>query len=255
MARGGVSAPGERSPSWGGVPQHRGGVSPRRGGGGGVPQGWAAVGFAGPQHLPDPHPVTLKPSPLPPLPPLASPHPQPPQRERDDPPPKGKRGPPPPPQEVQPCLTPLLPPQPRVELAWAMKAHQHAQVYFNLISSVDPKFLNLTKVDDQIYSEFRKSFKDLKIDVLDPEELKSESAKEKWRPFCLRFEGVVEDFNYGTLLRLDCRKDYTEENTIFATRIQFFAIEIARNREGCNSVVYSSAREPAAAAAEEAASG
>ncbi|NXT51757.1 PBDC1 protein, partial [Pluvianellus socialis] len=70
---------------------------------------------------------------------------------------------------------------------------------------------------------------------------------QKWRPFCLRFEGVVEDFNYGTLLRLDCREDYTEENTIFATRIQFFAIEIARNREGCNSVVYSRAREPAAA--------
>ncbi|NXK99768.1 PBDC1 protein, partial [Mesembrinibis cayennensis] len=62
---------------------------------------------------------------------------------------------------------------PRVELAWAMKAHQHAQ----LISSVDPKFLNLTKVDDQIYSEFRKTFRDLKIDVLDPEELKSEAAK------------------------------------------------------------------------------
>uniref|UniRef100_A0A8C8AEM4 Polysaccharide biosynthesis domain containing 1 n=1 Tax=Otus sunia TaxID=257818 RepID=A0A8C8AEM4_9STRI len=123
-----------------------------------------------------------------------------------------------------------------------MKAHQHAQVYFNLISSVDPKFLNLTKVDEQIYGEFRKTFRDLKIDVLDPEELKSEPAKEKWRPFCLRFEGVVEDFNYGTLLRLDCRKDYTEENTIFATRIQFFAIEIARNREGCNSVVYSRAR-------------
>ncbi|KAM6106813.1 protein PBDC1 [Pterocles gutturalis] len=142
---------------------------------------------------------------------------------------------------------------PRVELAWAMKAHQHAQVYFNLISSVDPKFLNLTKVDDLIYSEFRKTFRDLKIDVLDPEELKSEPAKEQWRPFCLRFEGVVEDFNYGTLLRLDCREDYTEENTIFATRIQFYAIEIARNREGCNSVVYGRGREPAAAAEDTAA--
>ncbi|XP_053944837.1 protein PBDC1 [Cuculus canorus] len=144
---------------------------------------------------------------------------------------------------------------PRVELAWAMKAHQHAQVYFNLISSVDPKFLNLTKADDQIYNDFRKTFQDLKVDMLDPEELKSEPAKEKWRPFCLRFEGVVEDFNYGTLLRLDCRKDYTEENTIFATRIQFFAIEIARNREGWNSVVYNSAREPAADTAEEPVSG
>ncbi|NXH42881.1 PBDC1 protein, partial [Dicaeum eximium] len=129
---------------------------------------------------------------------------------------------------------------PRVELAWAMKAHQHAQVYFNvslgvflgfggrfgasqlilglplqLISSVDPKFLKLTKVDDRIYEEFRRTFRDLRVDVLDPEELKSEAAKAKWRPFCLRFEGVVEDFNYGTLLRLDSRREYTEENTIF----------------------------------------
>ncbi|NXT71510.1 PBDC1 protein, partial [Chaetops frenatus] len=66
---------------------------------------------------------------------------------------------------------------------------------------------------------------------------------QKWRPFCLRFEGVVEDFNYGTLLRLDSRREYSEENTIFATRIQFFAIEIARNREGCNDRVYNRARE------------
>ncbi|NXU01499.1 PBDC1 protein, partial [Buphagus erythrorhynchus] len=66
---------------------------------------------------------------------------------------------------------------PRVELAWPMRAHQHAQVYFNLISSVDPKFLRLTKVDDRIYEEFRRSFRELRVDVLDPEELKSEAAK------------------------------------------------------------------------------
>ncbi|KFO71539.1 Protein PBDC1, partial [Cuculus canorus] len=46
-----------------------------------------------------------------------------------------------------------------------------------LISSVDPKFLNLTKADDQIYNDFRKTFQDLKVDMLDPEELKSEPAK------------------------------------------------------------------------------
>ncbi|NWI43833.1 PBDC1 protein, partial [Picathartes gymnocephalus] len=66
---------------------------------------------------------------------------------------------------------------PRVELAWAMKAHQHAQVHFNLISSVDPKFLSLTKVDERIYEEFRESFPELRVDLLDPEELKSEPAK------------------------------------------------------------------------------
>lgn len=27
----------------------------------------------------------------------------------------------------------------------------------------------------------------------------------------------MEDFNYGTLLRLDCEKDYSEENSIFGT--------------------------------------
>ncbi|XP_076973686.1 protein PBDC1 [Tamandua tetradactyla] len=132
---------------------------------------------------------------------------------------------------------------PDIEIAWAMRAMQHAEVYYKLISSVDPQFLKLTKVDDQIYSEFRESFENLRIDVLNPDELKSESAKEKWRPFCLKFDGIVEDFNYGTLLRLDCSQGYTEENTIFAPRIQFFAIEIARNREGYNKAVYTSVQD------------
>ncbi|XP_072918082.1 protein PBDC1 isoform X1 [Hemitrygon akajei] len=125
-----------------------------------------------------------------------------------------------------------------VEMMWAMKAYQHAEIYFNLISSVDPRYLRLTKEDDLIYTEFRKRFNDMKIDVLDPDELKSESAKLAWRPFCMQFEGLVEDYNFGTLLRLDCSKDYVEENTIFATRIQFFAIETARNREGYNTQLF-----------------
>lgn len=90
---------------------------------------------------------------------------------------------------------------------WAMKAYNHAEVYFNvsiiawacfgwkvslkfshfsffppfspkLISSVDPKFLKLTKSDDKIYSAFMESFGDLNLEVLDPELLKSPEAKE-----------------------------------------------------------------------------
>ncbi|TDH02449.1 hypothetical protein EPR50_G00173190 [Perca flavescens] len=130
--------------------------------------------------------------------------------------------------------------EPRLEVMWAMKAYNHAEVYFNLISSVDPKFLKLTKLDDKIYSTFRETFKELDIKLLKPDDLKSDEAKETWRPFCNQFEGLIEDFNYGTLLRLDCEKDYTEENTIFATRVQFFAVEIARNREGYNNTVFMS---------------
>uniref|UniRef100_A0A4W5ML21 Polysaccharide biosynthesis domain containing 1 n=1 Tax=Hucho hucho TaxID=62062 RepID=A0A4W5ML21_9TELE len=133
---------------------------------------------------------------------------------------------------------------PQLEVMWAMKAYNHAEIYFNLISSVDPSNLKLTKVDDRIYTSFRESFSDLNIKNLDPDMLKTADAKEKWRPFCNQFDGVVEDFNYGTLLRLDCEKDYTEENTIFATRIQFFAIEIARNREGFNTPVFQAKKQP-----------
>lgn len=71
--------------------------------------------------------------------------------------------------------------------------------------------------------------------------MKSPSAKEKWRNFCNVFDGVVTDFNYGTLLRLDCKEGYNEINSIFATRVQFLAIEIARNREGFNKHVYNAA--------------
>lgn len=37
---------------------------------------------------------------------------------------------------------------------------------------------------------------------------------QKWRPFINRFEKTIEDFNFGTLLRIDCTKDYSEENSI-----------------------------------------
>ncbi|XP_032937315.1 protein PBDC1 [Catharus ustulatus] len=127
---------------------------------------------------------------------------------------------------------------PRLELAWAERAHQHAQVHFNLLQSVEPRGLSLTPLDERIYREFRKNFPELRVDVLDPEELKSEAAKEKWRPFCLSFQELLPDFNFGTLLRLDSSGEYSEENSILAPRIQFFAIEIARNREGCNDGVF-----------------
>ncbi|XP_046565697.1 protein PBDC1-like [Haliotis rubra] len=125
--------------------------------------------------------------------------------------------------------------QPDVELQWAVKAYAHAETYFNLITSVDPSILKLTREDDEIYSKFRQEFPDFKVDVLTEDELKSEKAKEKWRPFCESFKGQTEDYNYGTLVRLDSAKDYSEENSILGLRIQFLAIEIARDREGHNS--------------------
>nr|XP_054765427.1 protein PBDC1-like [Lytechinus pictus] len=124
-----------------------------------------------------------------------------------------------------------------VEIAWAMKAYHHAETYFNLVSSVDSTVLKLTKHDDEIFQHFKHDFPDMKIDIIDPEDLKSDKSKAKWRVFCNHFDGTVDNFNYGTLLRLNVSEDYSESNSIFVTRIQFYAFEIARNRAGLNLAV------------------
>lgn len=126
---------------------------------------------------------------------------------------------------------------PTLEGLWAMKAVEHMQIHFNLICSIAPKMLKLTPKDDLVYQEFRRQFPDMAVDEIQVDELKSSKAKEKWRPFCNMFQDEVEDFNYATLLRLDAKKDYSDDNTLVVPRIQFLAIEVARNREGFNDSV------------------
>lgn len=77
----------------------------------------------------------------------------------------------------------------------------------------------------------------MKIENINEDELKSPTEKTKWRPFCEQFKDLVEDYNFGTLLRADCTENYSEKNSILITRIQFYAIELARNREGFNDGV------------------
>lgn len=60
---------------------------------------------------------------------------------------------------------------------------------------------------------------------------------QKWRPFCMEFEKEIEDYSFATLVRLDANDEYSEPNTLLVTRIQFFCIEIARNREGNNDKI------------------
>jgi hypothetical protein len=122
-----------------------------------------------------------------------------------------------------------------IELQWAMKAMDHATVHYNLISSVDASRLRLTKVDDIIYQHFREKFPDLTVEKLTDDDLKTPEAKQEWQKFCQSFKEEVEDYNHGTLLRLNCEGDYTPENTTLSVRTQFLAIEIARNKEGHNS--------------------
>ncbi|EDO48817.1 predicted protein, partial [Nematostella vectensis] len=121
-----------------------------------------------------------------------------------------------------------------IELDWAVKAHHHGEAHMKIISAFDPATLNFTSYDDDIYRQYSRCFKGLKIDIINPDDLKSDEARILWKPFCEMFRDRIPHYNFGTLLRLDCNKGYTEENTIFVTKIEFYAIEIARNRQHLN---------------------
>jgi hypothetical protein len=121
---------------------------------------------------------------------------------------------------------------PDIEKQWAVKAMHQAETYIKLIQAVDTKKIKLTRLDDEIYKHFRSEFPDMELHELRVDkDFKSEAAKEKWRQFLQKYEKVA-DYNFGTLLRIRSDQDYTEENSFFVTRMQFYAIEIARNREG-----------------------
>lgn len=100
----------------------------------------------------------------------------------------------------------------------------------------------MTQFDDEIVEEFFKAFPEYnnkeKLAVLNEDELKTKEAKERWRQYIKNFENKIDDYNFGTLLRVNASEEYSEENTIFVVRIQFYAFELARNRFGLNDWVY-----------------
>ncbi|KAN0094464.1 Polysaccharide biosynthesis domain containing protein [Tylopilus felleus] len=135
-----------------------------------------------------------------------------------------------------------------IEKQFAVKAVEHAQTYWNLLEKIPPRELRLSKLDDEIFEHTMTTFPEFnaegheKLLKLDEDWLKSEEGKKKWRDFINQYETKVKDFNFGSLMRTDASKEYTEINTIFVTRMQFYAIEIARNRLGLNDKAHELAK-------------
>lgn len=101
---------------------------------------------------------------------------------------------------------------------------------------MDPRFLKLTPYDDQIYQVFREDFPKFDVSKVNDANIKSPAAKLEWRTFIEKFN-KVEDYSYGTLMRSDASQDFGPHNSVLVVRIQFWAIEIARNREGYNDQI------------------
>ena len=134
-----------------------------------------------------------------------------------------------------------------MEKQFAVKAVQHMMTYWSILEKMPGSKLRLTRMDDEILEHFRAEFPEFDAAAtLDENEMKSPAGKERWRKFMMVYEKgekKVEDFNFGTMLRKNAKMEYGEKETIFAVRMQFYAVEIARNKAGLNDWIYEQTKE------------
>ncbi|EME48598.1 hypothetical protein DOTSEDRAFT_67590 [Dothistroma septosporum NZE10] len=129
-----------------------------------------------------------------------------------------------------------------IEKQFAVKVVEHMSTYWSILEKIPGSTLRLTKYDDEILEHFNKEFPDfdLKATIVE-DDMKSKAGKEKWRNFINEYEQKIEDYNFGAMLRANPAWEYGEKETIFAVRMQFYAVEIARNRAGLNDWVHEKA--------------
>ncbi|KAI8623230.1 DUF757-domain-containing protein [Xylariaceae sp. FL1651] len=130
-----------------------------------------------------------------------------------------------------------------IEKQFAVKAVQHLETYWAILQKVKGSSLRLTRMDDDIHQHLKTDFPDFDpAATINEDELKSKTGKEKWRNFMMAYDKKIEDYNFGTMLRTSPKSEYEQDTTIFVPRMQFYAVEIARNRAGLNDWIYEKAQ-------------
>jgi len=126
-----------------------------------------------------------------------------------------------------------------IEKQFAVKVVEHMSTYWAILEKIPGSRLRLTKMDDEILEHFNKEFPEFDLKAtINEDDMKSKAGKERWRNFINAYDKKIEDYNFGTMLRANPAWEYGEKETIFAVRMQFYAIEIARNRAGLNDWIY-----------------
>lgn len=97
-----------------------------------------------------------------------------------------------------------------------MQVVQQMSTYWSILEKMPGSKLRLTKMDDEIYENFKKEFPDFDPKAtINEDEMKSKEGKEKWRNFVNQYDKKIDDFNYGTMLRANPAWEYGEKETIF----------------------------------------
>ncbi|KAH6615787.1 polysaccharide biosynthesis-domain-containing protein [Chaetomium sp. MPI-SDFR-AT-0129] len=135
-----------------------------------------------------------------------------------------------------------------IEKQFAVKVVQHMQTYWAILERVKGSSLRLTKIDNDILEHLQKDFPEFDpAETIDEDKMKSKEGKQRWRDFMMVYEKKVDDYNFGTMLRTNAKSEYGQEETIFVPRMQFYAVEIARNKAGLNDWIYEQAQKEKAA--------
>lgn len=84
--------------------------------------------------------------------------------------------------------------------------------YWSILEKMPGSKLRLTKIDDDIHEHFLKEFPDYDLKAtINEDEMKSKQGKERWRNFINTYEGKVDDYNFGTMLRANPAWEYGEK--------------------------------------------
>ncbi len=90
------------------------------------------------------------------------------------------------------------------------------ETYWAILEKVRGSTLRLTKLDDDIYEHLQKDFPEFDAaETIDEDKMKSKAGKEQWGNFMMAYEKKVDDYNFGTILRLSPKSEYGEKETIF----------------------------------------
>ena len=100
--------------------------------------------------------------------------------------------------------------------------------YWAILEKVRGSSLKLTKFDDDILEHLKADFPEFDPAVpIDEDEMKSKDGKERWRKFMMAYEKKVDDYNFGTLVRLDPKTEYGEKESIFGMLESFLEVVLS----------------------------
>lgn len=90
------------------------------------------------------------------------------------------------------------------------------ETYWAILERVRGSTLRLTKLDDDILEHLAKDFPDYDpAATINEDEMKSKTGKERWRNFMMAYEKNVDDYNFGTMMRIAPNVEYGRDETIF----------------------------------------